>query len=95
MFGLGFVPDAKCLETLLDTGVGILLWSRRRIKPTTLDEIKAQIAEQRIRDLPEWLRQWRGARWQDSRETGPLILLWDDPQRVPDVGQPLPPHPDF
>lgn len=95
VFGLEFVPDDRCFETLLDAGVGILLWSRRRIKPATLAELKAQIAGQRIRDLPEWLRQWRDARWQDCRETGPLSLLWDDPRRVPDDDQPLPPHPDF
>lgn len=95
VFGLSFVPDADCLETLLDAGVGILLWSRRKINRARLDELKAQIAGQRIRDLPEWLRQWRDKRWQDYRETGPLSLLWDDPRRVPDDDQPLPPHPDF
>jgi hypothetical protein len=82
------------LETLLEAGVGILLWPRqeaRRIIPS----IKTQMKQQIIQDLPEWLRKWRKAYWDKCGETGSMALLWDDPQRMPDDYRPLPPYPDF
>jgi hypothetical protein len=94
LFGLHFVPDSDCLETLLEAGIGILLWPRQEVKRITLS-IKTQIAEQITQDLPEWLRQWRNAYWEKCGETGPLSLLWDDPRRQPNYHEPLPPHPDF
>ncbi len=92
IFGLDFIPDSKCLENLLEAGVGILLWPRQEAEQI-ITSIKTQMEQQIIQDLPEWLRKWRKAYWEKCGETGPLSLLWDDPQRCP---KDLPPssHPD-
>ncbi len=98
IFGLDFVPDSDCLETLLEAGVGILLWPRQEAKQEAeriIPSIKTQMKQQIIQDLPEWLRKWRKAYWEKCDETGSMALLWDDPQRMPDDYRPLPPPPDF
>lgn len=65
IFCLHFVPVGDCFETLLDAGVAILLWPRRRMTLSTLSEVKTQMAGRMIRGLPEWLRQWRLAYWEE------------------------------
>jgi hypothetical protein len=95
IFCLHFVPHDGCFEALLDAGVAILLWPRRRITQAALSELRTQMAERTIQELPEWLRQWRQDYWEAHRKTGPLSLLWDDPYRLPDYQRPLPLHPDF
>jgi|GEM_PF-5854826 len=95
IFCLHFTPDPDCFEALLDAGVAILFWPRQRVTPPVLSELKTQMAGQTIRELPEWLRQWRQVYWEEHQKTAPLSLLWDDPQRVPPDDRPLPLHPDF
>ncbi|MCP4702718.1 MAG: metallophosphoesterase [Gammaproteobacteria bacterium] len=80
VFGLRFVPDKHCFESLRDAGVAIMLWPR---KPITRKEYP-NITRQLIRDLPEWLRQIREDHWEKYENTGSLSLLWDNPQRLPD-----------
>ncbi len=95
VIGLWFVPDTENFETLLGSGVAILLWSRVAMKRTTQDQLKRQLAREAIKALPEWLRQMRTDHWERSQRIEPLSLLWDDPQRLPDDYQPMESHPDL
>lgn len=95
VFGLGFVPDATCLELLLESGVGILLWPRHPVDEIELDQLKADLAKQKIGHLPLWLMEKRKRCWRETKTTGLFSLLWDDPTRSPDYYAPAEPHADY
>ncbi len=95
VFSLCFVPDSAFFERLLGGGVSIILWPRQEMAQNEQDKLKCEVDEQKIGNLPEWLRRWRLRHWEETEKTtGPLSLLWDDPQRWP-KDKPSEQHPDY
>ncbi|MCP4701703.1 MAG: hypothetical protein GY862_33320 [Gammaproteobacteria bacterium] len=85
VLGLEFVPDENDFEELFQDGAAILLWCRPDSKEQDRLGLKNDSDQRRIAELPDWLLKERQQRWKKTRRssTGPLALLWDDPDRLP------------
>lgn len=82
--GLNFVPDKQFFKELVCSGTPMALWIRsEKVKQWQCDLYHQEFCYCRLKELPERLRLKRSVSWGESKHTGHLSLLWDDPNRIP------------
>lgn len=87
-FGLLFSPQPSYLYDLLNAGAALLLWPRQENLSATMQELLDHYFSQHaLHELPEALRRIRESVFikSDGAQTVDLSLLWDDPNRRPEL----------
>ncbi|MCP3915464.1 MAG: SIR2 family protein [bacterium] len=75
-------PDSKALDTLLQAGVPVVLWVRKKGEVDLRQTARDALAQVPLHDLPQRICDWR----KQSHEPLGLTLLYDDADRMPPHG---------